>query len=241
MRRIVLFSVLLSFAARRDRLRPRRRRRMPRRRGSIISLPGSVTRGRLTSARISMPGTVAAVDGRILVSSKAAEVIGVAVPRKAVSMMPVAIKGGYAFGAYNLKASHGRTIVDVVLLPRKSGKIGIKVTIDAMADAKGRRISKSGASGLSASRTLGAREASRKAGTRRGSKVYSTGTAERPVPDPRRERAGRPQARSAGACAASYGTKKISKRDQDYARQAWTLARSRNQVCDAKSAARPER
>jgi CSLREA domain-containing protein len=237
MRRILMLSVLLSFAL-----------------GAIgsaappptdaasskvtISLPGSVTRGKLTSARISLPGKVAAVDGRVLVSSKAAEVIGLAVPRKAVSLMPVAIKGGYAFGAYNLKASHGRTIVDVVLLPRKSGRIGIKVTVDSMADAAGRRISKSGTSGLSASRTVAANEASRKAGTRRGSKVYATGSDSTRFLVPAASGRVEPR-RAAKGLRSLYGTKKISRRDQDYARQAWTLARSRNLVCDAKGSLDP--
>ena len=154
----------------------------------VITLPTSVTRGRLTSARISLPGSVAALDGRVLVSSKAAEVVGIAVPRKGVSLMPVAIKGGYAYGAYNLRAYHGRTVVDVVLLPHKSGRIGIRVTVDSMADAHGRRIATSGTAGLSAARTLGVAEASRKAGTRKGSKVYAAGTRLRPLCHPRVER-----------------------------------------------------
>ena len=100
----------------------------------IITLPVRVTRDRLTSARISLPGSVAALDGRVLVSSRAAEVIGVAVSRKGVSLMPVAIKGGFAYGAYNLRPYNGRTVVDVVLLPHTSGRIGIRITVDSMAD-----------------------------------------------------------------------------------------------------------
>ena len=61
---------------------------------------------------------------------------------------------------------------------------------------------------------------------------------QRPLPHPRRERTGRPR-REARGLRSLYGTRKITKRDQDYARQAWTLARSRNRVCDAKSALDP--
>ena len=240
MRRILLLSVVLSLAlsAVGSAAPPPTDAASSR---VVISLPGSVTRGRLTSARISLPGRVAAVDGRIMVSSKAAEVVGVAVPRRAVSLMPVAITGGYAFGAYNLRAAHGRTIIDVVLLARKSGSIGIKVTIDSMADAKGRRISKAGTTGLSAARTLGAREASRKAGTRRGIRgVYSTGSSSVRFLIPAASGRVAPR-REAHGLRSLYGTRKITKRDQDYARQAWTLARSRDRVCDAKSALDPER
>ena len=204
----------------------------------VITLPLRVTRDRLTSARISLPGTVAALDGRVLVSSKAAEVIGVAVPRKGVSLMPVAIKGGYAYGAYNLRPSHGRTVVDVVLLPRKSGKIGIKVTVDSMADAHGRRISASGTTGLSATRTLGVADASRKAGSRKGSRVYapSSGSARFAIPTS----SGRvTPLRDARGLRSITGASKISIRDQDYARQGWTLARAKGSVCDASAALDP--
>jgi CSLREA domain-containing protein len=237
MRRTLLFSVLLSLAL-----------------GAIgsaappstdaasskvtISLPSTVTRGKLTMARINLPGSVAAVDGRVLVSTKAAEVVGVAVPRHAFSLMPVAVQGGYAFGAYGLRAAHGRTVIDVVLLPRKSGKLGIKVTVDSMADAKGRRIPNAGTSGLSAARTLGVAEASRKAGTRRGSKVYGAGTGSARYAIPAATTDITPL-REALGLRSLYGTKHISKRDQDYARQAWSYARARGRVCDTTKATDP--
>ena len=204
----------------------------------IITLPVRVTRDRLTSARISLPGTVAALDGRVLVSSRAAEVIGVAVSRKGVSLMPVAIKGGFAYGAYNLRPYNGRTVVDVVLLPHMSGRIGIRITVDSMADAHGRRIATGSATGASAARTLGVTDASRKAGTRKGSRVYAAG--ERSV------RYGIPAVsgrvtplRDARGLRSITGAKRISIRDQDYARQDWTLARARGSVCDASAALDP--
>ncbi len=201
----------------------------------VISLPTRVTRDRLTSAHISLPGSVAAVDGRVLVSSRAAEVIGVAVGRKAVSLMPVAIKGGYAYGAYGLTATRGRTYLDVVLLPHKSGRIGIKVTIDSMADAKGRRIR---SSGLSASRTLGVADASQLGGTRRGSRVYGTGSGSATFRIPAASGSVSPD-REARGLRSLAGRKTISKRDQDYARQAWTQARLRGRVCDTSTALDP--
>jgi CSLREA domain-containing protein len=204
----------------------------------IITLPVRVTRDRLTSARISLPGTVAALDGRVLVSSKAAEVVGVAVPRKAVSMMPVAIRGGFAYGAYNLKTSNGRTVVDVVLLPHKSGRIGIRVTVDSMADAHGRRILSSGTAGLSAARTLGVTDASRKAGTRKGSKVYATGTGSASFTIPVASGRVTPL-RDARGLRSITGSSKISLRDQDYARAGWAQSRARGSVCDASAALDP--
>ena len=157
----------------------------------VITLPTSVTRGRLTAARVSLPGSVAALDGRVLVSSKAAEVVGVAVPRKGISLMPVAIKGGYAFGAYNLRAAHGRTVVDVVLLPHKSGSIGIKVAIDSMADAHGRRIACRGArpAGLRPAPWASPRHPARPAPARApGSTPRGTGTARFAIPVVQRPR-----------------------------------------------------
>ena len=203
-----------------------------------ISLPTRVTRDKLTSARISLPGNVAAVDGRVLVSTKAAEVIGVAVPRRGVGLMPVAVTGGYAYGAYGLRAANGRTIIDVVLLPKRSGKLGVRVTVDSMADAKGRRVGGSGGSGASAARTLGVSEASRAAGTRRGSRVYSTGSGSARFGIPASSTRVTPL-RAARGLRSLYGTKRITKRDQDYARQAWTLARAKGQVCGAPVATDP--
>ncbi len=203
-----------------------------------ISLPTRVTRDKLASARISLPANVAAVDGRVLVSAKAAEVIGVAVSRRGVGLMPVAVTGGYAYGAYGLSATNGRTIVDVVLLPKRSGKLGIKVTVDSMADSKGRRIGTAGTTGLSAARTLGVAEASRAAGIRRGSRVYGTGAGSARFGIPAGNGRVTPL-RAAHGLRSLYGTRRITKRDQDYARQAWTLARASGQVCGAPAATDP--
>ncbi|MCY7416894.1 MAG: right-handed parallel beta-helix repeat-containing protein [Chloroflexi bacterium] len=202
----------------------------------VITLPGSVTRGKLTAARFSLPGNFAAVDGRVLVSTKAAEVVGVAVAKGATSMMPVAVTGGYAYGAYGLKAIKGRTYLDVVLLPRKSGRIGIKVTIDSLADSTGRRVT--AGAGTAASRTLDVSDASRKAGTRRGTKVYGTGTGSARFGVPAASGRVTPL-RTARGLKSLVGTRKISKRDQDYARAGWTQARATGRVCDARPATDP--
>lgn len=203
-----------------------------------ILLPTRFTRNQLTNARIVLPGRVAAVDGRVLVSAKAAEVVGVAVPRKAFSLMPVTIKGGFAYGAYGLTASHGRTIVDIVLLPHLSGRIGIKVTVDAMADAQGRRIASSGVSGRVAARTVGASDGSRLSGRVRGSKVYRRGSGGATTGIPYATGRLTPL-RAARGLRSLYGSRRITKRDQDYARQAWELTRARNSVCDAGKASDP--
>ena len=155
--------------------------------------------------------------------------------------MPVAVKGGFAYGAYSLRPTSGRTIIDVVLLPQRSGKLGIKVTVDSMADAKGRRIA----------HLRDERPRPRRApwaSPRRlarpgpvgvpGSTARGAGTARFGIPAAN----GRvTPLRAARGLRSLYGTRHITKRDQDYARQAWTQARAKGQVCDASAATRPQR
>lgn len=203
-----------------------------------ISIPTRVTRGVLTRVRIDLPAKVAALDGRVMVSAKAAEVIGVAVPRKSISLMPVAIKNGYAFGAYGLTSARGRTIVDVILLPHKSGRINVRVHIDSLADKKGKRIKANSVAGLKSTGTLGVQDASAKAGTRKGSVVFDTKTASTRFSAP--AATGRfSSTRAATRLKSLVGTRNFSVRDQDYARAAWTQARAKSRVCDAVSSTDP--
>ncbi len=149
--------------------------------------------------------------------------------------MPVAVKGGYAFGAYDLRASHGTH-------RRRRGAAAPQVGQDRhrgdhRLDGRRRgsaRLDVRQSAACPASRTLGVREASRKAGTRHGIEGLRHGH-RRSTRSGSRLASGRVDAIAGGTWPAQpvRHRRRISKRDQDYARQAWTLARARNQVCDA--------
>ena len=70
--------------------------------------------------------------------------MGVAIHGHGTGMLPVAIHGGFAFGAYGMKAKGGKLVVDLVLLPRRSGHIDARVIVDAVAGRYGARLDISG-------------------------------------------------------------------------------------------------
>jgi CSLREA domain-containing protein len=97
--------------------------------------------GTLTAVNLRLPLNVAAVDGRVFIAADAAELVGVAPAGRGTGLRPEHVANGYAFAAYNLHPTHGQNLVQLVLDPHVVGQIQIRVLIDSLADAAGRRLS----------------------------------------------------------------------------------------------------
>lgn len=181
--------------------------------GSVrVAIPAKVRKGRLTNVRLTLPASVAAIDGRLLVAKGAATLMGVAVYGPGTALRPVAIKGGYACGAYGLKPL-GYLIVDLVLLPRRSGAFSIRVLVDSASSRTGRRVAVSGARVTGIHRRGSLQPADRSARGRRRS---------RPL-------------RVAGPVADALPDSRINSRDIDLARADWEEARALGRTCGART------
>ncbi|MEA2621931.1 MAG: hypothetical protein QOH61_841 [Chloroflexota bacterium] len=176
-----------------------------------VDVPKSATPGRLAEVTLKLPASVAAVDGRLLIANGTAELIGLAPVGGGSGMRPEAVKGGYAFGAYGLRPTRGTTVLRLVLNPLRAGKLQVRVLIDSVADAAGRRISSAGGDSLA---TLGVAGAST---------VHAAPSASA-VPQFAPTRTAAPVRKLIG-----FG--KISRQDIDAVRLAWDLARTRGAVC----------
>ncbi|MEJ7696273.1 MAG: hypothetical protein WKF78_06560 [Candidatus Limnocylindrales bacterium] len=109
--------------------------------GVSVTAPARSAAGELISVSLSLPSEVAAVDGRILLAKGAAEVVGVATNGKATGLRPESVANGAAFGAFDLNARTGkRTSLTVVVDPLKTGRLQLRVVVDAASDAAGNRI-----------------------------------------------------------------------------------------------------
>jgi len=106
-----------------------------------IVLPQNVSSGVVAAATIKLPLKVAAIDGRVLVESGSAELIGVAPLGVGTTLSPVQVTDGYAFGAYGMKPRKGRVELRLVFLPKVSGTLEMRVIIDALANKRGNRLS----------------------------------------------------------------------------------------------------
>jgi hypothetical protein len=106
--------------------------------GVTITAPKSAQRDKLTAITVSLPARVAAVEGRLLVARKTAELMAV-IPVKGNALAPSSAKGGYAFAAYNLAAVSGHNALQLVILPHRAGQLQFRVVIDSAADRLGRR------------------------------------------------------------------------------------------------------
>ncbi len=95
---------------------------------------------RLTAVNLRLPLNVAAVDGRVLIPGDTAELVGVAPAGGGTGLRPEHVTSGYAFAAYNLHPTHGQNLVQLVLDPHVVGQVQIRVLIDSLADAAGRRL-----------------------------------------------------------------------------------------------------
>lgn len=178
-----------------------------------VAFPRTARKDRLTSVRLTLPTSVGAIDGRIMVSRKAATLMGVAVYGPGTAMRPVTIKGGYAFGAYGLQPRAGHLVIDLVLLPQRNGSLDLRVLVDSVAARTGARVTVDGA------RTVGR---------------LSVGRSPRRFTAPAAAAAPAPRA-AAGVLTEALPNGKFDRRDLDVARADWEAARATGQVCGART------
>ena len=95
---------------------------------------------RTTAVQLTLPSSVAAVDGRAYFDSAALALVGVAPAGAGDAFAPVDISGGAAFGAYGLKPGRDGTVLNLVVVPYVAGTIQLTVVVDATADSQGRRL-----------------------------------------------------------------------------------------------------
>lgn len=178
-----------------------------------VAVPRTARRDRLTSVRLTLPGSIGAVDGRLLVARKAATLLGVAIHGSGTALRPVTIKGGYAFGAYDLAPRKGDLVIDLVLLPQRNGALNLRVIVDSAAARGGARV-----------RVAGARTVGRVAVGRSDRRFAAPSGATAPVP-----------LAAAGPLTEALPNGKVDKRDLDVARADWEAARLSGRVCGART------
>ncbi len=106
-----------------------------------VTSPRHAVPGRLSAVTVRLSLNVAAVDGRVLVTSGAAQLIGVAPAGRGSALRPEEVAGGYAFAAYDLHPAHGQNLVQLVFDPQVRGAVEVRILVDSVADAAGRRLS----------------------------------------------------------------------------------------------------
>ncbi len=181
--------------------------------GVSISAPGSVQRGMVTAITVTLPAAVAAVDGRVLYQGKSVEVLGVAPLGGGTGIRPVAFKGGggASFGAYGLKPTSGKVRLQLVLVPRQSGRLSVRVVIDSTAGRYGKRLTV----GTGADVVAG----------------LAVGRSARRRPAPSASADGIRPSQVAGPAAELTPDGRFNVRDLDTARLEWSSARERGRVC----------
>jgi CSLREA domain-containing protein len=181
--------------------------------GASVKAPAVAQRGMATAITVTLPRGVAAVDGRVLFQGKSVEVLGVATIGGGTGIRPVPFKGGggASFGAYDLKPTAGAVRLQIVVVPRQSGRLGVRVVIDSAANRAGTRIS---------------------AGT--GTNIvtgFSVGRSTRSRTAPSASSVGVRPSRAATPTAELVQDGRFNARDTDTARLEWSSARERGQVC----------
>lgn len=177
-----------------------------------VSAPSSITPGTLAAVTVTLPSSVAAVDGRLLLQKGSADVIGVAPVGKGTAFAPEAISGGAAFGAYGLVPARGHTILRFVLDPKVKGRLQVRVIVDAAANKAGRRMGTGTSSGVIA--TMGVVGSSRI--------LHAPTSTARFLP-----------LRAAGPTTEAIPNGKFDKQDLDTVRGAWEVAHETGKVCSA--------
>jgi hypothetical protein len=174
-----------------------------------VVYPPGARRGLLTAIRLTLPRSIGAIDGRVLMPRGAASLMGVAVYGAGTGLRPVAVQGGYAFGAYGLQPRHGVLVVDLVVLPDRNGRLDLRVIVDSVADRGGARTSV----------TTTAMSGTLRVGTDRSHRAASVaGPSPRPL-------------RAAGPLVELLPDGRVDRRDVDVARAAWEEARATRRVC----------
>lgn len=174
-----------------------------------VVTPGRVTRDRAFAITLRLPDGTAALDGRAFFDRDALELIGVAPSGGGVGLRPVDTRGGAAFGAYGLRSSGGATVVRLVFVAHRAGRVQVRVAVDAVASGDGRRLS-----------VLGA-DRQTTVGVDGGSKLL---TAPDATASPQPEGA-------AGPLVELQPDGRIDKSDVDVARWAWERARLTGDSC----------
>ena len=178
--------------------------------GIRVSLPRAVSPGLVTALQLSLPAAVGCARRRHVIDHRAAQLIGIAVPRGATGLAPVSDPDGYAFGAYGLAASHGLVSLELVILPRRAGRLALSVAIDSLADRYGHALA--GGTGASASGGIAV------GGSRRALAAPAAAAAPRAL---------RPATAQPSELLPDG---RIDRRDLDLARAGWTQARQTGRV-----------
>jgi len=178
---------------------------------SAISLdvPSSFTLDQSNALTLHLPANVAAIEGRVLVDSSVATLIGVAPVNKGTALSPADVDGGYAFGVYGMPGRAGQNDLRLVFQALSAGQIDVSVVIDAAANRAGRRIS------LATTQVHGTVHAGR------GGNHFSSPTG--------RTHGG--PARAASALRSLFGRNTVNQDDVDIARAAWYASRGDANSC----------
>ena len=104
-----------------------------------VSAPANVSTDATFALTFQLPASTAAFQGRVLVDSSAAEVVGVAPVSGGVGSAAEETTGGYTVAAYGLPTGRAKTM-QVVLSATASGTVDMRLVIDATADRLGHRI-----------------------------------------------------------------------------------------------------
>jgi hypothetical protein len=169
--------------------------------------------GAVTAIILTLPADVAAVDGRLLVAGRSAELLGVAPLGGGTGLRPAPFPGGASFGAYDLRPTGGAVHLALAVVPRTAGRLSLRVVVDSAATRNGHRV----ALHLDAVTTLTVGGRDSRGGQRRSAAPAAaagprpTGVAGTPrelVPDGR-----------------------FTRRDLDTARLAWLEARDTGRPC----------
>lgn len=180
--------------------------------GVTVSAPAAAKRGMATAITVTLPRGVAAVDGRVLFQGKSVDVLGVATIGGGTAIRPVPFKGGggASFGAYGLKPTSGAVRLQLVVIPKHTGRLGVRVVIDSAANGAGSRITAGAGTDVVTGITVGR-------GTRSRLAPAATSSV-RPT-------------RAASPAVELAPDGRFNARDLDTARLEWSAARERGQVC----------
>ena len=104
---------------------------------ATLNVPVTLEPDAATALTVSVPGSVAALEGRVMIDPDVAELIGVASLGGGQALAPVQVNDGYAFAAYDLRSAKGRTTLKLVVVAKSGGTLETRVLIDAAANAAG--------------------------------------------------------------------------------------------------------
>jgi CSLREA domain-containing protein len=168
----------------------------------------------LFGVTLDLPAEVAAFDGRVLVKTGAAEVIGVALSGKGTALRPELAGGAFAVGAYGLEPVDGAVRLDLAIAATAAGRLQVRVVLDSVADRDGNPVALRTRSLLTTVEVDG-------------------GKALLKAPDAKdRQKADR----APGKTKDVYRDGKFDQRDVDATRNAWISSRAADEPCRANAA-----